>query len=207
MESVPDIASQESALLELVAEDRDRRLQAIAHEVCTRSHTIGSEAFAAARERIREAFAEERARQEEALLLADARLASRRRQSAQRLAKLLLEQAWTDLPEAMLARWQRPADRLTWTQAVLGQAREMLPAGRWRIEVPADWPRGEREAFARAVREVTGEAPDVVTTDAVRAGVRLTTAGNCVDGTLDGLLADREPIAARLLHFLGGIRR
>ena len=55
------------------------------------------------------------------------------------------------------------------------------------------------EARARVAAEV-GASPRTRADPRIRAGLRIAAGGNVVDGTLDGLLADREEIGARLLH-------
>ena len=65
---------------------------------------------------------------------------------------------------------------------------------------PADWPAGERE---RALRTVAADAPPTCVVDpTVTAGLRVACGGIVLDGTLEGLLADRFEVEARLVQRL-----
>lgn len=183
------------ALLALVEEDRATRCAAIAAEAAEKSRAMLREARAAARVRMREALGEERRRLRDKLGAAEAELATARRNRDQKRYGELLSRAWTRLPAALLERWNEAPARAQWVEHVLAVARESLAGGKWTIAHAPDWPEAERATLAASLPV----APAFTADPAIRAGLKVRAAGNLVDGTLDGLLADREGIGARLL--------
>ena len=86
-----------------------------------------------------------------------------------------------------------------WTRHVLAGAREELAAGDWSISYAPGWPQEERrEAIEKLA--AAGYGVDTAMEDArMRAGLQVRRGGNVLDGTLHGLLADRNAVGARLL--------
>lgn len=197
------LQARTQALLDLVESDRAQRRDALLSQASERARALLEAANAQARERVREVFAEERARLARELDAARARLQTHRRLSAQRRAVMRLEEAWARLPHRLAARWREPAARAAWVEHVLEGARASLPPGAWRVAHAPDWPDAERDAAASRLAAALGGVPEWVPDPSIRAGLRVSVSGNVVDGTLDGLLADRDEVGARLLSHLG----
>ena len=149
---------------------------------------------------MRQAFAEQRLLQREHIAAAQARLATHRRLHEQQRTAVLLRLAWQQLPGELLALWQQPGSRATWVAHVLASARARMPGGPWRIVHAPDWPAEERRALAQAHGAGAGAAPTFESSASIRAGLKVVAAGNAIDGTLDGLLADRADFETRLLR-------
>jgi len=193
------LAETERALLAVVEADRKRRVDAILDEAASRAGGILKEAHERARREVRDAILATRLRAEERVITLRARLATARRLSEQRRAAGILAAEWATLPEALLARWQRPETRQRWAQHATRAALSRLPRTGWRIEHPADWPDEERAELAAALAGELEAAPSFASDAAIKAGLRVHAGQNVVDVTFDGLLADREAIGARLL--------
>jgi hypothetical protein len=133
---------------------------------------------------------------------ARANLQTRRRLALQQRAAALLAAAATRLPGELVRRWHAPALRRAWVAAIVASARDLLPRSAWQVAHPPDWPASEREAVFAELAGALGVAPTFVASDGLRAGLKISADGNVVDGTLDGLLADRAEIGGRLLHVL-----
>ena len=88
-----------------------------------------------------------------------------------------------------------PASRERWVEYVVSLARTRLPHGAWRIVHAPDWPAHERAALAAKL----GASPACTADGAHRAGLAIACSSNVIDGTLEGLLADRDEIGAQLL--------
>ena len=187
------------ALLELIETDRVRKCDAILAEARRQAEALRTQARAEARSRIRNAFADERARREAHVAAARASLETRRRLDRQRRASVLVASGLVRLRSELARRWGDADTRPTWCDAIASNARSVLPRAPWEVTHPVDWPEAERNAF---VTKVANDASEVrMRTDArLRAGLRIAAGGTVVDGTLDGLLADREEIGARVLH-------
>ena len=197
-----NLEQQTRALLDLVEADRAQRCAQILAEANGRAAALRSQAHAEARARMRQAFAEQRQRRHERIADAQARLATQRRLHEQQRNAALLRLAWQQLPNAMLAQWQQPAARSAWVAQVLASARTRMPRGLWRIVHAPDWPLAEQQAQVPALVTASGIAPRFEADASIRGGLKVVANGNVVDGTLDGLLADRPAIEARLLREL-----
>ncbi len=190
-----------TALLELVAADRDRKCAAILGDAKAKANALLKDAHSAARERVRATFAEERERMATRIVAAQAMLATRRRLAEQRRAAALVAAGWERLPGALEQAWRDPAARAAWVERIAAEAQALLPAGAWRIVHAPDWPERERELFSTRL----GAAPvgsEPVADPRARAGLKIMAAGNVIDGTLAGILHDRNEIGALLLREL-----
>jgi hypothetical protein len=190
------------ALLDLIETDRARRCAQLLDEANARAAAGLSQAHAEARARMRQAFAEQRQRRHDRLAEAQARLATQRRLHAQRRHAALLQRAWQQLPTALLARWQQADGRAAWVAHVLASAHTRLPRGAWRIVHAPDWPPAEQQAHVPALADAAGSPPHFEADAAIRAGLKVVANGNVIDGTQEGLLADRAAIEALLLREL-----
>ncbi len=192
----------ERALLDLIEADRAGRCAAIAREAEDAARALLRDARRCARARVGEAIEVERRRLRERLAAQEAALATESRLHEQRRLRALLDEAWRRLPGALEARWNDAASRREWTRQVLGAARDDLECRDWSLRFAPGWPEGERDA---AIAELAAAGIAVVTATqdaALRAGLQVRCGGNVLDGTLDGLLADRNAIGARLLDEL-----
>jgi hypothetical protein len=197
-----NLEQQTHALLDLVETDRARRCAQILGEANDRAAALLQQAHADARARMRQAFAEQRQHRHERIADAQARLATQRRLHEQQRNAALLRLAWQQLPTAMLAQWQQPAARAAWVAHVLASAQTRMPRCPWRVVHAPDWPLAEQQAHAPALTEASGAAPRFEADASIRAGLKVLANGNVIDGTQDGLLADRPAIEALLLREL-----
>jgi hypothetical protein len=194
------------ALIDLVEADRARQCEAILADARARADAVRRQAHADARARMREAFAEERARLGAAVTSAQAQLQTHRRLHEQRRAAGLLELAARRLPEALAARWGDDRGRAAWVGRVVSAARSALGDCAWTVVHAPGWPAAEREALADGLCAGASGRPHFVEDASLGAGLKVLASGNVVDGSVAGLLADRDAIGARLLHLLEGGR-
>jgi hypothetical protein len=192
----------ERALLELVEADRVERCTAIGREADDAAQALLRDARKSARGRVGEAMKVERRRLHERLAALDAALATETRLHEQRRLRALLDEAWGRLPAAIEARWRDSGGRRQWTRQILDGARSELERGDCSLRYAPGWPDDERDA---AIAELAAAGFPVVTCtqdSAMRAGLQVRSRGNVLDGTLAGLLADRNAIGARTLDEL-----
>lgn len=194
----PSIAARTQALLDLVERHRAEQCQAVLAQAREQADAAMSQARQRARALMRETFVEERQRAQLRIAAAEAELATRRRLAAQQRAEGLLGQAWQRLPDALLARWRDPQLRSRWVQAALQAAMQALPAGAWQLHHSDQWPEAERDALADRLPPGSTFVADA----RIPAGLRITAAGNVIDATAVGLLADRDEIGGRLIGLL-----
>lgn len=151
---------------------------------------------------MRDAFDEERRRFAARVGAARAGLDTHRRLHEQRRAAELLADGLGKLPHALCDRWQQRAARNAWVERVVAEARAHLPRVAWRIVHAPGLTNDERNALVASLAEICGAPPELVADDALRAGMKIAAAGNVVDATLAGLVADRVEIGASLLKHL-----
>ena len=196
------LEAQVQALLDLVEADRAAKCAALLGDARARAAALLRDAHAQARVRMRVAFAEERERRDARNGAARANLQTRQRVARQQLAAALLVAGWQRLPEALAARWRDSGSRGAWVARVVTSARAALSNGAWRIVHARDWPAAERDALVRDLATTQPVTPTFAADESIRAGLKIVADGNVVDGTLDGLLADRAEIGASLLQLL-----
>jgi hypothetical protein len=183
------------ALLDLVEAERVRQCTALLDAAHAEAAQTLAQAHADARARLRRTFDDARERQASRIAAATAERATRQRIAEQRHVAALLAEGWQDLPRELVRRWRDPALRRRWVEHVIGPARSLLPAGAWRITHAPDWPEPERTALAATL----DTAPTFIAEPAHRAGLAIASSANVIDGTLEGLTADRAEVAAQLL--------
>ena len=192
------IDRQMHALFDLVEADRQRQCAQILGEANGRAAALRAQARAGARVRLVQAFEEQRLRRRERIGAAEARLATQRRLHDQQRVAALLRQAWQQLPGELQDLWHEPATRAAWVTMVLTSARQRLPNGPWRIVHAPDWhPQEHEDLDSDPAAAHRFEADPAIT-----AGLKVMADCNVVDGTLEGLLADRADVEARLLRKL-----
>jgi vacuolar-type H+-ATPase subunit H len=192
------------ALLGLVSEHQVAECQRLISDARVQAAQITRAAHRQARSRMHDAIAEERQRAAREISAAQAHVATLRRQHRQRFTVALLDEGWALLVAELQKRWTDPTARAQWVAGLVREAHSRLPAGPQRVVHPADWPHEEQESLAQQLGGAPGHVPQFVEEGAIRAGLRLSADGACVDGTVDGLLADKSAIQGELLALLGG---
>jgi hypothetical protein len=197
-------ADATAALLKLVAEDERRRCRDTLAEAEVEARTALRDALRAARARMRGNVLTLKQERRQALALASAELDTARRQHQQRCDQALLVIAWEPLRAALLARWNDAATRRLWVEGLVRRALARLPRTAWRVEHAPDWPATEQARFSVVLTEKLGEKPNLQVADDIAGGLRVHADTALLDGTLDGLLADRRAVEALLLAEMTG---
>jgi hypothetical protein len=193
------VEDTERALLDVVDGTYRRQVEAILGEAEERSRVILQEAHERVGRGVRIAYLEARERAEERIVMLRARVATAGRLHEQRRAAEILEAEWALLPDALAKRWGSADARRSWALHAARAALGHLPRHGWSIEHPADWAKSEQTELAAQLAPELTSAPTFAIDASVRVGLRIKAGHNVVDATLDGLLADREAIGARLL--------
>lgn len=193
------IEAQVQSLLELVENQRETRCAELREEAERQARVLLAEAHAEARRRMHQVAEEERLHAREQIAAAEAQLQTRIRQQQHKTALLMLHEGWEQLGEAVLRRWKDEAGRRRWIGALLRQALHALPHCSWTIQHPPGWDPAECAELNARIHSHCGEAPHFESTPELHAGLRISTEGACLDGSLEGLLSDRHAIEAQLL--------
>ncbi len=186
-------------LLDVVIQHRDEKCAAIRLKAETEARALLRTAWREARQRMHSENAETRRRVEHALASHEAQQQTRARQQRQADDAILLVAARAALQAALLQRWQQPASRQQWCEALVNAAVTTLDGKEWTVEHPADWPVSEHDALLQHITSLCGKAPRLQAQADISAGLRICADGTCMDATINGLLHDRERIDAELL--------
>lgn len=193
------VGLQADALERALAERVESRCRELRRDADRRADELVSGSRRKLRERVRAAVAEERQRRDAALRQARNRVLAARSRSRHELYAGLIRNGNGLLRDALTERWRAEGSRRSWCLKLLAEARECFPSGGWTIEHPADWT-GEDAAWLGRQLEAAG-----VDRAACRAvpdlgcGLRMRRGTACLDGSLDGLLADRLRVEGELL--------
>ncbi len=193
------LEAQVETLLALVEKHRAESCALLLAQAEERRHALLAAAHGEERKRMHQAIETERLRGKEKLDATRAQLQTRARQQQHRTALLLLQHGWELLGQAVLQRWKLAPQRRQWVSSLMHQAMELLPRCAWVIEHPAGWDPAECAEFKEPIHAHCGSVPRLLANDQLHAGLRICADGACLDGTLEGLLADREAIEAQLL--------
>jgi hypothetical protein len=190
-------------LLRVITDKRDASCRRERERAAAEARDILRAAHAEARKRLRPAVEEAARRPRDRLARAEAQRRTRERLARQQRVKARLEKAWRLVRESLERSWLHPGERRGWVERAASRAAEVLPAGSWNVSHPAAWPPEEREGLrqwllARGVG-AAGFSPD----PAASAGLRFASGTTVLDATLEGFLADRPAVEARLLFHLG----
>lgn len=186
-------------MLKLVEEHELGRCREALARAHVQAQQIRREALRAARARMHahiRALKQERRR---ALALASAELDTAQRQHRNRCDYALIETGLKQLEAALTERWQAADARHQWIESLVRNARVRLPRERWEISHPPGWAESEQRELAARLAPGLGAVPGYRADPGIRAGLRVRAGTALLDGTLDGLLADRAAIEALML--------
>lgn len=194
------LEAQVGELMNLVEDYREESCNSIREQARTRTNEIVTQARHDARNHMRTAVKQERARAQEKIASTRAHLQTQRRLRLQQSDKLLVEQGWEMLMEMLIRRWQDADQRYVWIKTLIQAGLALLPAGGWRIEHPPGWKPDELPSLGDAIAGLPqDQSPTFVEDSDIAAGFRIKVGSSCVDGTMEGLLANRTAIESQLL--------
>ena len=190
---------QVDALLEEVKRQEGRRCREIITAAKRSARDLKEETRRELHRKRRQAIADERQRRRHALLEATSRIETREQSSAHARYVKVLDSAWPRLETALEDRWRQPDGRRAWCEMLVDEAQAALGRGSWTVEHPADWNADDESRLGAACDARAFPAPTFLADPGIRAGMRIRLDDACLDGTVDGLLADRRSVEARIL--------
>jgi len=184
---------------------RDENCRRLREAASAQAHEIVADARRRARQRVKEAVVEKRRQVEEHCRRARVELETRGR--AERFAELghHLEAGLSALPGVLAGRWADDDARREWCRCVLEGARATLRPGRWVLTLAPGPAAGDQEALAEAASRAAGEPVELREDPALEAGLLVAHDGARYDGTVGGLMADRNRVQAALLAELAAL--
>lgn len=190
---------QVRSVLEALQAQQDGRCREIQAAAAHRSEQLLADTRRRMRDRVHRAVAEQRQRRETALLDARHRIETAQRKEIQAHYRDFLREAAPLLQTELERRWSDTASRRDWCETALGEAYDRLPGVRWTVEHPANWTPEDAHWLERAFGDRGLPQPGFSEDAAIAAGLRIRLGEARLDATLDGLLARRAAVEARLL--------
>lgn len=186
--------------------DQTPSLQRLLQRITQHQETACQEILAAAEQQAAElvatATAEAKQRKERAKKVAkqqwnatiasrQARQATEKRLNQLRQTQTVLDQGWQMLLEALHQRWHQAEARALWVAMLVQRAEQLFTTDGWTVIHPPSWQPAE---LGNTNRETTFQADATLT-----AGLRIGSQGAWLDGTIEGMVANRQELSALLL--------
>lgn len=196
------VSLQVESLLDALRIQKEHRCRQIIGDAENRSKQLLTESRQKLRDRFREAINEERRRRSEALTEADRQIETAERRKVQARYNRLLREAWPELIGELERRWSIPEERRAWCEAIVEEASSTLAHESWTFEFPESWTTEDTGWLMKTFESRGLPRPDCVTSADIEAGARIRLGSACLDGTIEGVLARRSSVEARLLATL-----
>ncbi|MDH5172979.1 MAG: hypothetical protein OEW92_11210 [Gammaproteobacteria bacterium] len=191
-ESIVD--AQVQRLLDIVETWRKEQCDALADEAQQESRRVIRQAYQSARKNLHEDIQLTRRQISDTLAAARARQHTLMMQQRHKAASGFLETCWNSLADKLHARWRQPESRRQWITKIVSTATALVPATEWLIEHPQDWSSDEQQQLGRQIEARVGGQARFAAVPEITAGIRISTEGAVIDGSLQGLMADRNAI-------------
>ena len=201
------VEERELALLRLVEEQRDEACRRALAEAEESARALLRQTHRKERAHLHRRILEERARIQARVQAVEAERVTRERREQARSSAGILAQAWPLLQLGLQRRWDTVEGRRRWVWRCLREALGSLPAGAWTVRHAPAWPVAEQQAVREQLAAALGVEPQLRSDPTIEAGLVVDSGGACLDGSLRGLLADRQRLEARLLALLAGEKR
>lgn len=190
---------QVRSVLDALQAQQNSRCREIESTAARKAEQLLADTRRRVRERVHRAVTEERQRRDTALLECRHRIETGRRRRVQEHYRTFLQDAEPLLRAELEQRWRDEASRRSWCEMLLGEAADRLPGDRWTTEHPGNWSGSDTRWLEQAFAARELPTPELVEDADIAAGLRIRLGPACLDGTLDGLLANRHAADARLL--------
>ena len=197
------VRTQADALKQLLEQSRDAQCRELREQAELQARELTQRARRQARAKVSAAAHEERARLEREVRVVEAEIETelRRRERERDLA--LIAAGRDALREALVERWDDPAERAEWAEALMEEAQAVLFGREWTLEHPADWAGEERDAAIAYAREKCGAEVTTTPVPDLSQGLRIRCKGALVDMSVSGLMAHTRAIEGALLAEVG----
>jgi hypothetical protein len=193
------IDAQVLRLLDIVQAYQHQQCDTLVKQAENESRAIIRQAYQRARRNIHEDIQLTRQHIRDSMAAARARQHTVVMQQRHTAALSFLKKCWVELERSLQDRWQQPKCRHEWVAKILSTAARVMPAGEWQVAHPEDWRTQEQDELARQAQSINGVNLQFNPEPGLVAGIRITADGTSVDGSLAGLLADRNAIEALIL--------
>lgn len=200
--SDPDMQQDKETLehlLGVVVESREKRCQQLRDDAHRQAAEIIKQAYSKGRTRMHHHIDALREKYRSRVSSANARNQTLLRKQHHKEERAILDVAWPQLREAMLALWKHPDSRRSWLEAAIASASSRLKQQDWHIEHPQDMSDADVKWIRQTHIHGKGGAARLVASGDIDAGIRIVLNGTVIDATLEGLLKQKTAIEATLI--------
>lgn len=195
------------ALLARMHEARDSGCRALREAAAGQAQQVVAEARHRARQRVKDAVLEKRRRVQEHCRRVHVEIETRRRERLFAELGRRLTEGLGALPAVLGARWARPDGRGAWCRSVLDGAARVLKPGQWTLLVAPGLDEAEAAALVATAAALSGQEVGLEERADFAAGLAVVREGARYDGTLAGLLADRNAVQSALLAEIAALEQ
>ena len=193
------VHAQVERLLDVVHAYQQQQCDKIVTQANKEAKQIIDRAYREARLRLHQEILESRDRMQGEILAANAKSHTLRKKYQHEADRRYLDRAWDLLKAKLLERWHNKEQRQRWVQKHLVEALRLLLGTEWLVEHPNSWTVHEQQQFYTQARQKCEVVVNFAESPDIAAGIRICANGATIDGSLQGLLADRSRIESELL--------
>jgi vacuolar-type H+-ATPase subunit H len=191
--------AQVQRLRDIVEAYRKEQCDQLVNKAQQESREFIRQAYRTARRNLHEDVQLTRQRIHDSLTAARAKQHTLMMQQRHAAALSFLELCWNSLADALQARWQQPRLRREWIEKIVFTAIAVVPGREWLVEHPQDWATDDQQQLSELVEAGSGVRPQFRIVPGLTAGIRISTDGAVIDGSLQGVMADRTGIESLIL--------
>jgi len=193
------VDAQLQRLLEIVKDYQQKQCETLLSQARHQSRQIIRHTYSNARRRLRDHILEDRQKLTESVSSTRAKRHTFAMQQKHQANRKFLDDAWELLKTNLQQRWNDQHKRQLWIQSIVEVALNYLPASEWRIAHGKSWIEADQNQFIDTIKVKADKKLVFEAQDEISAGILISAAGASVDGTLQGLLSDRERIESEFL--------
>ncbi|MBF0182901.1 MAG: hypothetical protein HQM06_00725 [Magnetococcales bacterium] len=178
-------------LVQRITQHQQRHCQHILDEARSRAAEMVANATAEAERREAAALAAEQQRLADTAATLQARQATEQRQQRLLQTRALLERGWSRLLETLQQQWADSNQRRQWLQSLLQQARRTFAHADWLVLHPPEW---DAQEWQQQLPEARFQVDP-----SLSAGIKIGCRGAWLDGSIQGMMANRRELSGLLL--------
>jgi len=188
------IDAQMTHLLDVVSRYEKEQCQSILEQANEQAKKIAKEAYQNARQRTTRSFEQMRSQSFQDLKIAEASLQTEARLARHKLDEAFLEKAWEQLRESLCNRWKEPGFKQNWIAELIRQGSSALIARDWTVDYSSSFSDDDVRWLKTSFDAVDLDSISFNPQPDIDAGIRICADGACIDGTIEGVLTQRDRI-------------
>jgi len=188
------IDAQTTHLLDVVSRYEKEQCQSILEQATEQAQKIVKEAYQNAHQRTTRSFEQMRSQSFQDLKMAEASLQTEARLARHKLDEAFLEKAWEQLRESLCNRWKEPGFKENWIAELIRHGSSALISKDWTVDYSSSFTDDDVSWLKSSFDLIDLESISFKPQPDIDAGIRICAGGACIDGTIEGVLTQRDRI-------------